>query len=251
MAAIYQSGNVLLDGLPDSVLGGIRDSLGVRRLAAEEILYAGEAVDDIAFVFFPITAVTSMAAILNDGDFVEALPVGYEGLAGFQVVFGSARMHEQWVCSVPGTVAAMPVAAFWSLLNSSALLGRMLLCYEQSVISALAIAVTCNAKHSLLERCAKWLLLTQDRVRSHTFAMKHELLATMLGVRRAGVSTVAAQLQSRGGISYSRGRIVITDRAVLEREACQCYTAITAEYERLMVRSLGAVPAACKNLRGA
>jgi CRP-like cAMP-binding protein len=151
-------------------------------------------------------------------------------------------MRERWVCSVPGSVAQMRVADFWELLNSSTLFGRMLLCYEQSVISALAVAVTCNAKHSLLQRCAKWLLLSHDRVRSDTFEMTHELLATLLGVRRSGVSTVASALQNAGSIRYSRGRITITDRAPLERATCQCYAIITAEYDCLMERSRSEPP---------
>lgn len=233
----YQSGNSLIDSLPGSVLEGYRSALRMRELEAGQLLYAGLAQDEVKYVYFPVTAVTSMSTVLSDGDFVEALPVGYEGLAGFQVIFGSARILEQWICAVPGTVAQMSVTDFWRLLNSNAQWGRILLCYGQSLITALAVYVACNAKHSVFERSAKLLLQSHDRARTDEFPMTHEFLATMLGVRRAGVSTVAAELQRKGCISYVRGRMSITNRETLEQEACECYATITGEYLRLMALS--------------
>jgi CRP-like cAMP-binding protein len=82
------------------------------------------------------------------------------------------------------------------------------------------------------ERCARWLLMTQDRVGRDEFQLTHEALATMLGVRRAGVSIAAAGLQHAGYIRYSRGRCAIVDRVGLEGVACECYEAINDAYER-------------------
>ncbi len=233
----YVVGNTLLDSLSQEVRASVSSQLRVRELDAGEVLYAGLVVDDLNYVYFPITAVTSMTTVLTDGDFVEALPVGFEGLAGFQVIFGSTRMLERWTCAVPGAVAQMQVKDFWELLSSSAQLGRILLCYNQSLITALASSVACNAKHTIQQRCAKWLLLTHDRVRMNELPMTHEFLAAILGVRRAGVSYVAATLQRLGCIKYARGKMMITDRDALENIACECYNNITAEYIRVMTLS--------------
>ncbi|MFX5498359.1 helix-turn-helix domain-containing protein, partial [Acinetobacter baumannii] len=78
--------------------------------------------------------------------------------------------------------------------------------------------------HSIEERCARWLLLTHDRMDSDTYQLTQESLATMLGVRRAGVSLVAQTLQSAGLIEYRHGKITITDRVNLERVSCECYS---------------------------
>jgi CRP-like cAMP-binding protein len=231
----------LLESLPDDVLRAARSRFHLRQLQKGEVLYTGLSAEEIQSVYFPITAVTSMVTVLSDGDCIQALPVGYEGLAGFQVIFGSARMLEQWVCAVPGSVLEMRVDNFWAMLNSCAQLGRVLLCYSQALISALAVSVACNARHSVLERCAKWVLLTHDRTPHDEFPMTHELLASLLGVRRAGITVAAANLQQVGSIHYSRGRIDVINRAALEREACECYGNISREYHRLMDVSLGTV----------
>jgi CRP-like cAMP-binding protein len=230
----FLSQNALLAGLADDVLAQSREHMHMRELKRGEVLYSGLSVEDIKFVYFPLTAVMSMVTVLADGDCVEALPVGFEGLAGFQVIFGSSRMLEQWVCAVPGFVVEMRVDRFWDLLNANAQLGRILLCYSQSLITALAVSVACNARHSVTERCAKWILLTHDRIPSDDFPMTHEHLASLLGVRRAGISEVAGDLQRGGGIRYSRGLIEVIDRSALERVGCECYGNVTREYQRLM-----------------
>jgi Crp-like helix-turn-helix domain len=52
----------------------------------------------------------------------------------------------------------------------------------------------------------------------------------MLGIRRTSVTLVAQELQERGIIKYSRGKIAILDRAALEAVACECYDAIRQLY---------------------
>jgi Mn-dependent DtxR family transcriptional regulator len=60
------------------------------------------------------------------------------------------------------------------------------------------------------------------------------LIANILGVRREGVTEGALKLQTRGLISYSRGRISVLDRAGLERLTCECYAVVKTEYDRLL-----------------
>jgi Mn-dependent DtxR family transcriptional regulator len=64
--------------------------------------------------------------------------------------------------------------------------------------------------------------------------MTQELIANILGVRREGVTEGALKLQTRGLISYSRGRISVLDRAGLERLTCECYAVVKTEYDRLL-----------------
>ena len=76
--------------------------------------------------------------------------------------------------------------------------------------------------------------MAHDRVASDDFLLTHEYLATMLGVRRPGVSVAAGTLDEAGFIAYRRGRIVVRDRAGLETAACECYAVINDEAQRLL-----------------
>lgn len=64
--------------------------------------------------------------------------------------------------------------------------------------------------------------------------MTQELIADMLGVRRQSVTEAASKLQADGVIRYARGRITALDRPGLEQRACECYTVVKKEYERLL-----------------
>ena len=66
-----------------------------------------------------------------------------------------------------------------------------------------------------------------------SFRSPQEFLAQMLGVSRPSVALSAAALQRAGFIRYHRGEMVITDRAGLERAACECYQVIRGHFDRL------------------
>jgi Crp-like helix-turn-helix domain len=92
----------------------------------------------------------------------------------------------------------------------------------------------CNRVHPIEQRCARWLLLTHDRIDGVEVPLTQEFLAYMLGVRRQSVSEAAGRLQRAGLIRNRRGNITILDRAGLERASCECYGVIAAEFERLL-----------------
>jgi CRP-like cAMP-binding protein len=91
----------------------------------------------------------------------------------------------------------------------------------------------CNARHSVRQRCARWLLTTHDRMHRREFTLSHEFLAFMLGVQRPSVSVVAAELQRAGLISYRHGRVTMISRRKLERQSCECYAIVRAQLRRL------------------
>ena len=92
----------------------------------------------------------------------------------------------------------------------------------------------CNRHHAIDQQMCRWLLLTLDRLKASELVMTHELLSTILGVRRASVSDIAGQLQKDGLIRYERGRISVLDRPALERRSCECYMVVKKEYDRLL-----------------
>jgi CRP-like cAMP-binding protein len=201
-------------------------------LSVRQTLYEdGSPAND---VYFPIDCVISVVTTMNDGSAIETATVGYEGMCGAQVALGAQEMFGRWFCQIPGRAYKMSVADFLRGYERDerwrAAVGR----YLQAVIDVLSQSVACNRLHLVSERCARWLLMSADRVHSADFPLTHEALATMLGVRRAGVSVAAAELQAAGYLSYRRGRFHMIDPAGLESAACECYAVTRAIYDRLL-----------------
>lgn len=105
--------------------------------------------------------------------------------------------------------------------------------YTQVVIAQMMQSAACNAMHHVQQRCARWLLMTHDRMHQQDFTLSHEFLAVMLGVQRPTVSVVAATLQHAGLIHYIHGRVTVMNRPGLEAAACECYPIIRAHFDSL------------------
>jgi CRP-like cAMP-binding protein len=109
-----------------------------------------------------------------------------------------------------------------------------LLRYTQSLITQMAQTVVCNRHHALDQQLCRWLLLSLDRLDSNELRVTQELIASMIGVRREGVTEAAGRLQKLGVIRYSRGKITVLDRPRLEELSCECYAVVKAESDRLL-----------------
>jgi CRP-like cAMP-binding protein len=94
--------------------------------------------------------------------------------------------------------------------------------------------VACNGLHRLGQRCCRWLLMTRDRVGEDNLRLTHEYLAIMLGARRASVTEALRPLQDAGLLKSHRGRITILRVEGLEARACECYSVVRDEYDRLL-----------------
>jgi hypothetical protein len=95
-------------------------------------------------------------------------------------------------------------------------------------------AAVCNRHHSVDQQLCRLLLQSLDRVMGRTLTMTHELVGTILGVSRECVSMAAGQLRRDGLIEYSRGHITVLNRQAIEARACECYSVVRKEYNRLI-----------------
>jgi CRP-like cAMP-binding protein len=114
------------------------------------------------------------------------------------------------------------------------LLQRLLLRYTQALMTQMSQTAACNRHHTVEQQLCRWLLLTLDRVSTRELVMTQELVASMLGVRREGVTEAAGKLQRAGFISYRRGHIAVLDRDGLQTKACECYGVVKKELDRLL-----------------
>ncbi|MGK2961071.1 MAG: Crp/Fnr family transcriptional regulator [Gemmatimonadaceae bacterium] len=185
-------------------------------------------------VYFMGTGVASVTNQVSGGT-VEVGTVGNEGLAGLSVYLGGGGgIPSRTFVQVPGEGKRMPAAAFAAGAGERPGLQRILKRYVQAYLIQVSQTAACNRAHSVEERCARWLLMTHDRVGGgHTFPLTHQFLAYMLGVRRAGVTVAAGILQKAGLIHYTRGSITISDRTGLEAASCECYGVVAEHVDRL------------------
>ena len=212
------------------------------RLAADMVhvdLAIGDTVADPLkherYVFFPETAVLSLIVVMKDGTGVEAATVGNEGLTGLSSFLDAGPMNTRCLAQIGGEAQRITSSAFKRATTASAPLRSLLSRYTLTFVNSLSQSVACNRLHTIDHRCARWLLMTHDRVgRAPTFDLTQEFLSFMLGVRREGVSKAARVLQEQGIIRYRRGHISVLDRRALERASCECYAASRADYARLL-----------------
>jgi CRP-like cAMP-binding protein len=190
--------------------------------------------DPISHVHFPETGIVSLLSRVADGTLIENGTVGSEGMSGLPLLLGVDWSPVLVTGQVPGISRRMEAAVFRELLPSLPVLEALLRRYSVYFLAQVSQSLACNATHTVEQRCARWLLMTHDRVPGDQFVLTHEVLAQMLAVRRAGVSVAADALRSRGLIQYSRGRVTITDRTGLEGASCECYAYVRAQREALV-----------------
>lgn len=189
--------------------------------------------DVIEHVYFVETGFISALTVLSDGQPLEIGLIGSEGVAGFSVVLGGKTSYAETMCQTGGDAYRMPARALVEAFASSPSLRNLLLRYVLIFQVQVSQTAACNAHHALEQRLARWLLSAHDRSGVPELSLTQDLIAVMLGVRRATVSIAASTLQRAGVIKYQHGKITIVDRVGLENAACECYEAVNGEYRRL------------------
>jgi CRP-like cAMP-binding protein len=203
----------------------------VELVLADVLCTAGE---PMRHVYFPTESFISLVVRVDDRPGLEVALVGDEGMLGVSLMLGvtKAPLHAQVQGS--GRAWRIEAAGFLEELAESVALQQRLSLYACARLTQMAQLVACTHFHRVEARLARWLLMTRDRAHADEFRITHEFLATILGVRRAGVTRAAGALQARRLIRYSRGRVNILDARRLERVSCSCYRAAKTTYSRAL-----------------
>lgn len=225
-------GNLILAFLPQNERELLRDRLQAVDLEQGQILHdSNQPVDHVYFVDHGMISVVSR---MQNGSTIEVGTIGNEGMAGLSVVLGVATTPYRHVVQVTGKAQRMNAAELMDELKGDRLLPKLLNRYHAAFNTQVMQGMACNGLHSIVQRCCRWLLTTQDRLGSRELNITHEFLAQMLGVRRASVTEVLRPLQHDGLIRTSRGKVVILDPKRLADTSCECYGIIRSEYQRLL-----------------
>lgn len=225
--------NLLLAALPLDTFQALSPHLTSVPIPLKLVLH--QSGERLRYVYFLNSGVASITTRLSDGRLVEAATVGDEGMLGIEAFLGDrAIAYGKTLMQVAGTNAvAIPVGDFRRELARRGPLHELMGRYTQVLIAQMMQSVACNAIHDVQQRCARWLLMTHDRMHERDFRLSHEFLAVMLGVHRPTVSIVAAALQDAGLIRYRYSQVTVVDRGGLEAASCECYPLIRAEFNRL------------------
>ncbi len=224
--------NHLLFALPDEVLERLSTHLELIPMPLGEVLY--DSGGQLHYVYFPTTAIVSMHYVLENGASAEIAGVGNEGILGVSLFMGGDTTPSLATVQTAGHGYRLKGRLMKEEFNRAGPMMQLMLRYTQALMTQISQTAVCNRHHSIEQQLCRWLLLTLDRLPSTELTMTQELIASMLGVRREGITEAAGNLQRAGVISYRRGHITVLDRLGLESRTCECYGVVKKEFHRLL-----------------
>ena len=218
--------NGILQRLSGKSLALIEPHLRQTKLPQGVILH--EAGKAITTVYFPLSGMVSMLAVLQSGEAIETGVIGREGFVGGYLGARGWRSLGHAGMQISGEALTLNVRHFKKAYDASDELRILVNGYQSVVYFQAQQTAACQALHQVEARMCRWLLQAQDAVGGETLDLTQEFLSHMLGVRRTSVSASANKLQEEGLITYKRGVIRILDRKGLEKRSCECYGAVRA-----------------------
>jgi CRP-like cAMP-binding protein len=224
--------NHLLAALPAEVFERLSPHLELIPMPLGDVLY--ESGGQLQHVYFPTTAIVSLHYVMENGATAEIAGVGNEGVLGISLFMGGNTTPSRATVQTGGQGYRLRGELMMEEFNRAGPMMRLMLRYTQALMTQMSQTAVCNRHHSVEQQVCRWLLLTLDRLPSSELTMTQELIASMLGVRREGITETAGNLQREGLISYRRGHITVLDRSGLESYACECYDVVKKEFHRLL-----------------
>lgn len=222
----------MLASLPEAEYRRLEPYLNLVQLSrGEQIQISGEVIEQVYFIE---SGVVSSVIILENGSMCEAGLIGNEGVVGYSAFLGNSSNLLQALVQVEGSAITLPTEVLNTEFARGGQFQQLLLRFTLALMTQVSYTNVASSFFPIEARLARWLLMVEDRVREPRLPITQELLASMLGVRRASISATANSLKEAGIINYSRGRIQILDRQRLETLAGETYTQVRDEYIRLL-----------------
>ena len=224
--------NLIISALKPLDYERLQQSLEIVLLKRGDVLH--EPGEELRYCYFPTTCMVSLLCLMEDGAAPEIAVVGKEGVVGVAVFMGGGTMQNRAVVHTAGHAYRIRQNLVMKEFNRYGDFLHLLLRYTQALITQMAQTAVCNRHHTVDQQLCRWLLQRLDSQSGNELIMTQELIASMLGVRREGITEAARNLQRAGLIDYRRGRITVINRAKLEERVCECYLAVKSELIRLL-----------------
>ena len=225
---VGQPSNLLLAALTPKYRASLLARMHTVTLGPREILYEADEVPKYAH--FITSGVASIVISMANGASTEVGIWGREGLVESFHLLGGARIPNRCIVQMESSALRMPFKELHKEFQECHELRDCVLQGVQSQSAILGQLAGCNRLHEAEARLARWLLMVRDRTEVDTFLLTQEFLAVMLGSRRTTVTAAAGELQRKGLIRYSRGRIHISNPESLQNIACECYGTVRELY---------------------
>lgn len=227
--------NRILAAMPDSELQRWAPHLELVDMPLGQVIF--EPGSELAFAYFPVTAIVSLLYVMRNGESAEIALVGNDGVLGVTLFMGGNSTTMRAVVQSAGQGYRLPAAELLAEVSRAGATLRVLLLYTQSLLTQMTQTAACNRHHTLNQQFCRWLLLSFDRLGSDEMVMTQQLIAKMLGVNSEEVTASATALEATGAIDYRGGQIRLLDREALEKASCECYGVVRRESDRLLPRT--------------
>jgi CRP-like cAMP-binding protein len=224
--------NRLLRKLTDDDLSALLPALEAVTLKKGQALLIPH--QHIEYVYFPLDCACSVLAKTEPAHTIEVGMFGFEGMSCLAIRPNDRPFFASNVF-LAGTALRISAERFSTLRQQLPSLSEVVLRYRE--VSAVQFGFTALAigEFTIESRLARWLLMALDRVGDRKqFPVVHDLIASLLSVRRAGVTLALHSIEGTGAIKSTRGLIRVRDREKLLEIAGGCYGPSENAYEVIM-----------------
>lgn len=224
--------NRLLSVLPLQEFDFLKPHLETISFSSGELLF--QAGDAIRYVYFPLNGMVSLLSVTEQGNTVEVGFTGNEGMVGLPLILGQNEMPYQAMVQVAAKCCRVESKFITELFKRGGHFQEASLQYVHLILKQISQTCICNHFHTIEARLCRWLAVMCERAEQRHLSLTQEFLAQMLGVQRTSVGMIANNLQNRGVIKYSRGKIEIKDLNALKRSVCECYHLVKSDYDSFL-----------------
>jgi len=225
-------GNRILAALPLNEFARLAPHLTTVALERDEVVYITG--DQIRHVYFPISGLMSLRSTTETGSTVEVAMVGNEGIVGLPVILKNRMIPYEVTVQTETVAYRIKAEDLQAEFDKGEKLHELILRYLNVLIAEISQSALCHRFHTVEKALGRWLLMAQHRLNTDSLNLTQELISHALGVPRTGVTMAAGVLQKRGLIRYSRGKIIILDRAQLEANSCECFRIVHDELSHFL-----------------
>src|SRR5712671_7239276 len=175
-------GNRILLRLSRKEYEQVLPKLELVRLKLHQVIH--EAGESIKSGYFMNDGMISVLAVQPDGKSVEVGLIGNEGFAGMPLVVGFRTSPTRLITQGDGSAYRCDASTLHQLMGQVPALEKQLHRFGQKLAMQTTQIAACNRLHEVVERLARWILMTQDRIQANRLPLTQEFLAQMLGTRR-------------------------------------------------------------------